>query len=88
MRSPSTVVIRTRGYAREVSTPRARSVWVRGVKVPDQDHIQYDHQRNCGQSEAPRNEGVPPTCGDNRVKDHTDKESHQETTQVREVVDV
>ena len=50
MHSPFTVVIRIRGYTREVSTPGARSVRIRGVKVPGQDDKQHDHQRNCGQS--------------------------------------
>jgi hypothetical protein len=88
MHSPLTVVVGIRGYARKVSAPRARGVWIRGVKVPDQDDIQHDRQWNSGQSETPRNEGVPPARGDDRVKDHADQEAHQETSQVRKVIDV
>jgi hypothetical protein len=77
MHSPLTTVIGARGYTREVSTPRARSVWIRRVKVPDQDDKQHDHQRKSGQSETPRNEGVSPAWGDDRVKDHADQEAHQ-----------
>jgi len=88
MDSPFAVVVSTRGYTREVSTPRARSVWVRSVKVPDQHNEQHDHQGKSGQSEAPRNECAPPACGDDRVKDRANQETHQETTQVCEVVDI
>jgi len=82
------VVIRTRGYTREVSTPLARSIWIRGIKVPDQDDEQYDRQWNSGQSETPRNESVSFAWGDDRVKDHANQEAHQETAQVCKVVDV
>jgi len=83
-----TAVIAARGYTRKVSAPRASSVWIRGVKVPDQDNKQHDHQRKSGQSESPRNETVSLAWGDNRVKDHADQESHQEATQMCKVVDI
>jgi hypothetical protein len=88
MHSPFTVVISIRRYTREVSTPRARSVWIRSVEVPDQDNKQYDRQWKSGESETPRNEGVSPARRDDRIKDHSDQETHQETTQVCEVVDI
>ena len=88
MHSPFTIVICAPGYTREVSTPRARSVWIRSVKVPDQDDVQHDRQRNGCQSETPRNEGVSPAWGNNRVKDHPDQEAHKEATQVCKIVDI
>ena len=88
MHSPFTIVISAPGYTREVSTPRARGVWIRSVKVPDQDDIQHDRQRNGGNPEPPRNEGVSPAWGDNWVKDHPNQQAHQETAQVCKIVDI
>ena len=88
MHSPFTVVVGAPGYTREVSTPRACGVWIRSVKVPDQNDVQHDRQWNGGQSETPRNEGMSLAWGDDWVKDHSNQEAHQETTQVCEVVDV
>jgi len=88
MHSPFTVVISIRGYTRKVSAPRARSIWIRCVEVPEQDDKQYDRKWKSGQSETPRNEGVSLAWGDDRIKDRSNQETHQETTQVCEVVDI
>jgi hypothetical protein len=88
MHSPFTVVIGTRGYAGEVSAPRARGVRIRSVKVPDQNNIQHDHQREGGQPETPRHEGVSSGRRNSWVEDRAHEEAHQETTQVCEVVNV
>jgi len=87
--SSSFAVIVGRSWeTRQVSTARACSIRIRGIKVSNQQSIQNDGDGYGSVTESPNDQPVSLRCGDDGVEDCADKKPHNETTNVRKIVHI